>query len=468
MLVKRSTPEDGAGRPPGVSLRRIGVGLAQWRTSGASRVRERRLSLFLLFGATSGVGLVLFTILAVAGVDSGTNSMVVGLVLAMVLAWGAEVRSREGRTREVLLLDYRAHQFGKAIGRGVERHLNIDPRSWKTEFRNTGTQSADGALDWQIRQLERAEEQDLDALILIPAGNSPALWNVVARLIRDGTFVVVADTKPPNHVFRDIGVEPPRFVSPKFDASGLVIGEFLGRWLAADSSRSCILWNGPESSYPGEERSRNILYEVARAGQLGRCTLRPIDSWTPDAQRCRETLEDVRGRAGVTAVYCADDENAMALHMLTLQEAPELRARMFIVGCNGTPDDSGQVPVVAWHAVDATVDILAEELGVQAAMLLTQERRGRLAASRRTVFLTPRFILRTTAGREWDQGLDRSAAPPRLAIDTTTLPSAPPVPEPEDSDRGVGAPDVPSSPHHEQPRLVPRPEGELPRASDGD
>lgn len=371
-----------------------------------SRVHESRWPIGLVFGGASLLGLILCISFAFAGVDFGLNLALVALALGMVLPLGIELRNKTGRRRRVLILDYRVHQFGHAVARGATRSFIEHEREWDVEIKCIGADEDLDAIQWQIRQLQKAQLRDVDGVILVPAGDDEALWFALASVIKTDVFVVVVDTKPPNKVFRDIGIDPPRFVSSRYSETGVLIGEHIAEWLCQGPERQCVLWTGPNGSWPGEERSRNIIYEIARTDALDRTILFPIDSWVPERQRCLDTLRFVGEFEGETAIYCADDENAMALHLFCLTSNPMLRSKMEIVGCNGTPDDWGNIQVLEMHAADATVDIQAEEIGARAALLFIKERHGKLDASERTVFIDPRLLSRPQEMGSWLDDLE--------------------------------------------------------------
>lgn len=366
-----------------------------------SRVTEFRLPMTVVFAGSALIGLGLCAGLATAGVELGLNLTIVGLVLALLLPLGLEVRNRASRVRRVVILDYRAHQFGHAVARGAMRTLSADRRRWSVEYKAPTTSTGDGSLAWQIRELQTAVIEDLDGIILIPSDDDRDLWFALAAAIKTKIFAVAIDTKPPNTVFRNTGIEPPRFVSARYGESGEIIGKVLTEWLSADPLRQCVLWTGPDGSFAGEERSRNILYRLAQADLLDRTVLMPMDDWAPDSGRCRDTLKIVESSPTQVAVYAGDDENAMALHWLTVSEHAELRHRMFLIGCNATPDDWGHVPALDLRTVEATVDILAEEQGVQAALLFVKERSGKLPASQRSVYISPELARPADAGSTW-------------------------------------------------------------------
>lgn len=368
---------------------------------GGSRVKEFRLPMTAVFGGSALFGLLLCAVLGLAGVELGLNLTLVGLFLGLLVPIGIEIRSRTGRARRVVIIDYRTHQYGHAVGRGAIRTLTADKRNWTVTHTGPPSTTDMDAITWQIHAVQSAVLEDADGIILIPAGDDESLWFALASAIKARMFVVVVDTKPPNRVFRDVGIEPPRFVSTKYADTGTIVGETMINWLRADATRRGVVWVGPYGSWPGEERSRNVIFEFAKNGLLDRAILLPIASWSPDAKRCRETLDYIDDLGCEMAVYTADDENAVALHLLTLTERPALRQRMYIVGCNGTPDDWGNVQCVDMRAVDATVDILAEEQGVQAAMLFVKERNARLDPSERTVFIRPQVMYATTSGKRW-------------------------------------------------------------------
>jgi ABC-type sugar transport system substrate-binding protein len=356
-----------------------------------SRVHQVRLPVSLMFALCVTAAIAPAVLLYALDVEVGLALAVAGLLLAIFIPFGIEYRSRAYRPRRVVIVDYRAHQFGHAVARGAMRTLNLDPREWIVEYKTPDEAEGD-TVAWQVRQIQAGVIDDVDGMVVIPAADDRDLWFALATAIKARIFVVAVDTKPPNTVFRNIGIEPPRFVSSRYSVSGEVIGRLLVDWMRADADTTAVLWTGPKHSFPGEERSRNILFHIADADLLRRTTLLPLDSWAPSSEQCRRTLKLVQDAPGRVAVYCADDENAMALHYMTLAENVPLRDKMLIVGCNANPDDWGQVPAVSMHAVDATVDILAEEQGVQTAMLMIKERNGKLPGSERTVFITPELV----------------------------------------------------------------------------
>lgn len=371
----------------------------------------------MVFGGSGLIGIILTIALHSVGLDLGLNLTIVGLILAIVLPLGIEVRNRTSRPRRIIVLDYRSHQYGHAVARGVIRLLNTDKRQWQTDVRSTGTSSTVGALQWQIRELQAATIDEIDGIVLIPAADSDDLWYAVAAAIKSGTFVVVVDTKPPNAVFRDVGIDPPRFVSTRYSRTGILIGRAIRDWLLEDPTRTCLLWNGPDGSWPGEERSRNIVYELAAASLLNRCTLYPISSWSPDVTRCRDAMAFASSSQSGVAIYCADDENAMALHLLTLTEAASLRSRMIVIGCNGTPDDWGNVQALDMRAVNFTVDILAEQQGEQVALLFVKERKGKLSAAIRSVYIEPELLSPASGGARWLDSIFGESSPASSTAD---------------------------------------------------
>ena len=333
-------------------------------------------------------------LLNLLAVDFDMNLAIASLFLGLLVSIGIEIRGKTTRERQVLILDYRRHHFGHAVARGVRSVLDHDRRQWRHTYRSTGSTGVDGATEWQILEIDQAIFDDVDALVLVPASDDVLLWRRVAAAIKQGVFVVVVDTKAPNWVFREVGIEPPAFVSSEYNQTGLLVGKILVDWLSADSSRECVLWIGPDGSWPGEERSRNVMYELTKASLLDRAELVPLDTWEAEPTRLSRTVDFIEECGNEVAIYCADDENALALHLYTLMENARLRQQMFIIGCNGTPDDWGGVPVIDQRAADATIDILAEQLGASAAMVLVKERTGRLQPSERSVYVKPRILIR--------------------------------------------------------------------------
>ncbi len=350
----------------------------------------------MVFAGSAAIALVVYAALAVQGLDVGTNLGIIGLLLAMVLPLGIEVRNRTSRPRKVWFLDYRSHHFGQGIASSLTAHLARDHVLWDVAVMRP--EADEPAMQWQVRQLQSAIINGIDAVVIIPAGEDQELWHAMAALSKTRTFLVAIDSKPPNSAFRRLGVDEPRFVSSKYSVTGLVIAEWLMPWLEERPERQCLLWTGPTGSWPGEERSRNIIYSLLVRGLASRLALQPLSAWKPSVDRCRDALEWVRARPGECAIYCADDENALALHLICMSEAPELRPRMRIIGCNATADDWGNVPALDMRATDVTVDILVREQGEAVAQMLIRERRGHLASSERTIFVTPELVIAESAG----------------------------------------------------------------------
>lgn len=369
-----------------------------------SRIREFALPVTLVFAGASFIGLVAVAVLATFKVDLGINLTIAGLLLCLILPVGLEIRSRTSRPRRVVFLDFRRHQYGQGVAAGAVDVFNTDRRQWVVEVKQPEAVDGKGAVSWQIRELEKAIIDDVDGVIIIPAEDREELWHAIATVVKSRAMVVALDSKPPNTVYRRVGLEPPRFVSARYQDTGTLIGDWLARWLEVDPTRQCILWVGPNGSWAGEERSRQIIYAVVRAGAQDRMVVQPIENWMPTPERCHETLDIVGKAKGLVAVYCADDENALALHLLTLTERVNLRPKMRIVGCNATPDDWGNIPAVDMHAVDVTVDILAKEQGAEAARLFIRERYGKLSSTQRSVFITPHLLLPGAREGRW---LDR-------------------------------------------------------------
>lgn len=366
---------------------------------------ESRLSLAMVFVVPTVAALLVSVVLVFTGLELGMNLTIVGLIYALFLPLSLEIRHRSSRPRRVRIIDYRFHQYGHAVARGAMRTLKNDSRQWIIDYKAPDSATSTGSLKYQIREIQEASLYDVDAILLIPAADDESLWRAVAALIKTGCFVVTVDTKPPHDSFRGVGIETPRFVSTKYDVTGTLTAQIITEFLDDDVARRAVLWIGPEGSWPGEERSRNIVYSLAQKGDIVRSFLLPIDGWAPEVGRCRRTLEYVRQCEGPVAVYCADDENAMALHLYCMTEEPHLRKQMYIIGCNGTSDDWGGVPALDSRSVEATIDIMAEEQGIQAGMFMVRERSGRLDPSDRSLRVPPRILYRTTNANRWIQSL---------------------------------------------------------------
>ncbi|HEV7168705.1 MAG TPA: hypothetical protein VGN49_12150 [Micrococcaceae bacterium] len=353
------------------------------------RLREVALPLTLVFAGSAVVGLLLLVLLTLTGVDIGLTLSIVGLVIALLLPLGIELRNRTTRPRRVTFIDYRKHHFGQGVAAGLVEVLKNDKRHWRIDIVLPDSTSGLDTVQWQTHELQTALIKSADAVVVIPAGDEPGLWHSMAALVKSGAAVVAVDTKPPNSVFRKLALEGPKFVSSRYDETGLLIGDWLVEWLSDDDERLCILWIGPKDSWPGKERSRNVLYQITSAGLGHRVTPMSIPDWSPDRERCVQTHKLMFGMPGEVAVYCADDENAIALHVLTLNEYTHARSRMKIIGCNATPDDWGNVPAFTMKAVDVTVDVQAREQGKEAATLLIKQRSGSLYSDERSAYISP-------------------------------------------------------------------------------
>jgi DNA-binding LacI/PurR family transcriptional regulator len=391
-----------------------------------SNVREIRLPMTVVFAGSAGLSLILCSALALAGVDLGTNLSLVGLFLALLLPLGLEIRNRSSRPRRVCIIDYRTHHFGQGIASSIVKSLRNDRAEWETEILVPG--DGDNAVQWQIRQLQSAIINSVDAVVILPAGDEDDLWHAMAAVSRSGCFMVAVDSKPPNSVFRRINVEPPRFVSAKYSATGTEIAGWLQPWLADDQQRSALLWVGPTGSWPGEERSRNVVYPLLVAGHAAQLHLMTLQDWAPDPARCAETLAWIRRQPGECAVYCADDENALALHLLCISQAPELRSRVTIIGCNAAADEWGNVPVLDMHAADVTIDIQVREQGKAVAQMLVRERRGKLSSGERSVFIKPKVVLGSETDGWLNRVMRRQQAAPSPADDVRGELAAPEAP----------------------------------------
>lgn len=353
-------------------------------------MRAVTLPLTVVFAVALSLSIVLGAVLVAIGVSVGIALTSAGIALPLLLTAGLEARQLSGQRRRVWVIDYREHDFGHAVERGVRRVLQDEDKNiWEVKTYRPEVRSESSSSQWQIGHIQRACAQGVEGLIVIPVADDAPLWNALAEAMTKGVFVVVLDTKPPNKVFQRVGVQPPRFVSSDYSETGVLVGGLLVEWLNADPQRWCVLWLGPRGSWPGEERSRNILLRLAYEGLLDRAQLCPIHSWAPDQRRRLKTIELVQEIEGEVAVYCADDENAREL----VERLPEnLRRKMYVIGCNGMPNARGRVDVCDSGAVNVTIDILAEQQGDRAAQLFINERNGSLDPSDRPDPVTPQLL----------------------------------------------------------------------------
>ena len=217
----------------------------------------------------------------------------------------------------------------------------------------------------------------------------PVLWHSMAALIKSGAYVIAVETKPPNSVFRKLALEGPRFVSGRVDETGLLIGDWLVGWLKEDDQRNCILWIGPDDSWPGNERSRNVLYQLTAAGLGHRATLMPIPDWEQSRGRCMHTHRMIYEILGEVAICCADDENAIALHVLTLKEFIHVRSRMKIIGCNAPRGRLGKRAGLCHEGRGRHRGRPGQGTGQGSATLLIKQRSGGLYSDERSACISP-------------------------------------------------------------------------------
>lgn len=282
------------------------------------------------------------------------------------------------------LLDYREHNYGDAIFRGVE--AKIDGRA--KLIRPDSAEKGD-PVHFQSSRIEEAASKGIGQVIIVPARDSDRLWRAMQNATRDGVFLISIDTKPIRREFVLNRVAPPRFICARYDTTGDCIAQLCVDHLSRHPTSRAILWTGPENSWAGEERSRRIVYALAGAGLFSRVDIVPLPSWEADEARCEATLRLVRlHKSESTVVYTADDENALALHDYVQRTAPELRRKLLIIGCNGTPDAADRVPALEKGAVDATVDLSIVNQGREAAKMVNAYKKGRPNIAE-TVYLEP-------------------------------------------------------------------------------
>jgi len=287
------------------------------------------------------------------------------------------------------LLDYRTHNYGDAIFRGMMRESN-----GPVEHIRPGLNDAADPIAFQCEHLEEAVEEGIGQVVVIPARDSGQLWQAMQTATRDGVFLISIDTKPIRREFVHNRVAPPRFICARYDVTGDLIATTCVTHLRADKQSRAILWTGPESSWAGEERSRRIVYALASAGLFDRVGLVPLRSWEADTARCEATVRLLRDHtASTTVVYTADDENALALHKHVMNSEPTLREKMLIIGCNATPDAADTVPALQSGALDVTIDLSIVNQGRRAAKMVNRYRDGAPNVAE-TVYLEPSIMWR--------------------------------------------------------------------------
>lgn len=138
------------------------------------------IPLTLVFTGAAGAGLLLLALLSAIGIDVGLTLSVVGLVMALLVPLGIELRNRTTSPRKVTFIDYRKHHFGQGVAAGLVEVLKNDRRHWHIDVVLPDSLSGRDTMQWQTHELQTALIKSADAVVVIPAGEDPALWHSMA------------------------------------------------------------------------------------------------------------------------------------------------------------------------------------------------------------------------------------------------------------------------------------------------
>jgi len=195
------------------------------------------------------------------------------------------------------------------VHRGVADALAAFPSLTFTAEWPSGTLKDE--VSWQIERLQSRDVLSADAVIIIPGGDQERLWDAIARMSRAGQFVVVVDTKPANSFFALRQAPRPCFVGSDFSMGGDLIGAEIVSRLAVDRGAHAVVLCGPDSSWPGMERSRGIVHRIALAGMNDRVTCEALESWNRDAGAkliVKTVLATLSEGCSTVVAFCGNDK----------------------------------------------------------------------------------------------------------------------------------------------------------------
>lgn len=329
-----------------------------------------------VLGAVFGLGVELS--LAIAGTTLGIATFVLSLF------------QREGpRNRRIAFVPMANNSFSHAIYSGLVSLLN-NQESLKVEVQwppGQGNQPG----EWQLETLRSGFAATADAVVIVPSLETDVMWSELTRLVGQGVFVVVLDTKPPNAVFVDAEVEAPSFVGSDFSKGGSFVGKHIASYLQESTDRKALVSLGPLNTWPATERSRSLTIELCRAGVAGQISFIDFDKWD-EARMTKEIVNAIVSMGdgdtvGDLMVYCPNDRVAEQVN----HDLPVEYHGVTLAGYDGAVIDTGELILYRCQKMTATIDTKPREQGATAARLLIQEHVGTLRG-RTTVYVEPELI----------------------------------------------------------------------------
>ena len=313
--------------------------------------------------------------LSAVGVPFDRNIGASGAVLAVTSFIFTQMQASGPRTRKVAILTKVKSPFSAAVSEGLSKELQKLSYINFEAFEPSGDQNS--ILSWQVETLQNLE--DYDAVVVLPAGDDSTLWETLAKMSKRGVFIAVADTKPPNRYFREVGAPRPAFICSDFTKGGRIVGDKIVELLKEGENGygGALVACGPGDSWPGMERSRAIIYTIASRGFGGFITCVEIGSWKSDlaASTILEALdklhESLDAEKPNIIVYCANDK--IMRYLAKRMPSKLYSSTVGLIGYDGIQSYGGEY-LAHWPPLSlGTVDVQAYEQGVNLGNILTEE-----------------------------------------------------------------------------------------------
>lgn len=231
-----------------------------------------------------------------------------------------------------------------------------------------------------------------DAIVIVPPADTEVLWNELARLARQGVYLVVVDTKPPNARFAGVARAAPSFVGSDFCQGGVLVGHYIREALESDPEAQAVVALGPDSAWPAMERSRALTLELCRHGLAGRTTFVELASWKE--KESADALIDQVERLRTShpnmplLVFCGNDKVLEQVD-IDLVNAHDVR----LMGYDGTIDETERLVMNRCRHAVATIDTQPKEQGLTAGQLLVEEHMGS-REGRAPTYVKPRLVVK--------------------------------------------------------------------------
>lgn len=373
----------------------MGIALAESK----SRLRVTGLPRWkVVLGALAPATLSV-AICVLVGFDVDRTIGVSGSVLAVATFILSQWQTSGTPSRRVVMIPKSRSPFSLTVHRGVGDALAAFPSlTFTTEWPSGNTSDE---VSWQIARLQSRDVLSADAVIILPGGDQERLWDAIARMSRAGQFVVVVDTKPANSFFALRQAPRPCFVGSDFSMGGDLVGAEIVRRLVVDRGARAVILCGPDSSWPGMERSRGIVHRLALAGMNDRVTCEPLESWNREAGAIlivKAVLATLSGGCSAVIAFCGNDKILDAAERsLVLELRREDRGRVQLIGYDGVTSGSGDFLVQECSMGVATVDTKPKLQGAAIAAVLIDEHRG-LLPGRGSRYIDPEIVLFKDAG----------------------------------------------------------------------